>query len=441
MALFTPAWKMEAYKLSRNPEKLKKAIDFINKLEDQDKLRTIADEALHHKVIIAALNRIDDPQFLMKFALGRRGNETSLAAVSRIHDDRMLREIALHGHNDRARGAAAAAIQNQKMLLEIAETSWDYHAAPAAASGITDPDLVMKLAMSKKAGCAFYALRRISDSGFLKKIAFEAPSDGSRAAAVEKIDDPDTIISVMEKEESRDVIVTAWNTIGKIFEKGGPGLPTEEQFSRLVAVMQDKPDVRESMKNMASYDSGFRWKKGFEKIWLEATKEDRRAADVLSSVQSAENSRLPDIWREANVMYGKARGEYKRTWGEVRKAVEKRLEKSRDPDLLMTVIRDPEFGADNACNCLSTLFKGNMDDTADIAALQEQAALAYIRNIPSYSAKDGVCFVRIAKLLPDDLREKLGITITESEVEDEDQFGRYTYTRACVTYHGKSYYA
>lgn len=107
MSIFKPAW------MGKNEQK---AIDAIEKLNDQDLLKDAAHNARYGSGRIAAIEKMIDEKALAEVALTAYFFKDRKAAIQRINDEDLLLEIAVHtGDED-----AIARIKTPERLLKIA---------------------------------------------------------------------------------------------------------------------------------------------------------------------------------------------------------------------------------------------------------------------------------------------------------------------------------
>lgn len=111
---------------------------------------------------------------------------------------------------------------------------------------------------------------------------------------------------------------------------------------------------------------------------------------------------------------------------------------ANDPAQLRESIRNIGVGPEAALACVKMLFDSRRDSVEGIDALRDEAVAAFLKNLPAWSgtkSADPYLF-RLALAMPRHA-DKYGFEINEYEIEDEDQFGRYTYDRTEVRYQGK----
>ena len=130
---------------------------FIDYVEDEDVLKSIASDDYSTEVCIKSMGKIGDADFLADICLNHPDVEVRLAALNRILDDSLLKDDELNSlledivFNDPEYFVCRFAcrhLSNQEALLRIIELSGDEIISGIAVSKITDEEVLIDLALN-----------------------------------------------------------------------------------------------------------------------------------------------------------------------------------------------------------------------------------------------------------------------------------------------------
>lgn len=176
MGLFTPIWK----KRNANPAKVAAAVRRIN---NQEKLKNIANHAYYTVACAEALSRINDDQFLFFYATNpRKGDEARQAAADHIVSKELLIEFLCHdfGRSDPSGACVAhktAKRINDKDVLLNALASRDEAIRWTALEKLNDQNLYEKAACNEESFLAVRAFKQITDDAKKKELLFAMKDD------------------------------------------------------------------------------------------------------------------------------------------------------------------------------------------------------------------------------------------------------------------------
>ena len=436
MGLFKPVWMSKYEKLQNHPAKMAKAIAYVNTLRDPDLLFQIVKEATHDDVRMAAVSLIDDPAKLYDIAVDRyTSKEVAEAAAGRIQDDETLEAVAKNADKRETRAFAAGKIRGQERLMRIALNADEFTTAERAAAHITDPAMLLELAMSETRH-AENAAKRIDDDAALNSIAVNAPLCTARRAALLRVDDVPVLIEAIQKDDDESNRLEAFLKINWLVSSQDRHL-TENQSESLVEYLKQHPDEREALR-LKSKKPGFPHEL-FDKVFDAAVEADRQGTSFLQTVWQAPEEQLPDMWLKANERCKFARGSLEKPWRKAREEIGRRIERSNNFPMQMTVVRNAAFGKFLALNAIRRLFYRCFDDMEGIAALREEALNAYVDHIPSFPEEGFQCMFDLTHALPKEALDQYGFETSVYEQEEEDQFGRYTYDITTINFRGRGY--
>lgn len=407
MGLFQPIWMTEDWGKKRD-----KAIAAVRKIRDQETLYKIATTAPQDKVRTAAYENITDPDVLYRIAQAREITwyEERVAFFNRITD--------------------------QKLLLKIALECRHHDNADEAARKVKDPELAYTLAMSGTVG-AKHGARLVSDPEKVKDIAFNAPKEEARKAAVSNLKDLDALIGILEKETDPDLRKEAYWQVGKCLE-GAEEPMTEEQRNRLLEIYLREPDDNNE-KLYIDPDVFSPYPEDILRLSREAAREELRARAFQRLVAGAPAGELPGLLRTAKQNRMKTgRHLIALIWDRISDMIVSRVRETGDPAMITAFVRDRDFSG-RACSFVLMLFDQKLDGKEGIEAARDEAVNAYLSELPSGEKEAGARLVSLAKGLPPAAREKYGFRLSSREREDEDQYGRNTVTITSVEWRGKTY--
>lgn len=388
MGLFTPAWMKD-----KNEYAAVKAIGYV---KEEEKLEKAALGAPFLSVRAEALRRITDQAFLFNYL-------TALAS------DRM--NGTREGFPDLAR-AAILSLKDPEKRKQLA---------------LTDPWFGGEL------------VRYIQDQDALREIALNPGGYTTNACAISRITDTETLLQIMEGENDyfREEAQKALNS--SLDDYRNREYLTDEQTQRYIDVLINWPEDKDIYKlSLPGVDDKYLWL-----LYEKGHGTYLRNHALQRVIQRADADRLKSLSEEISEYIREAEkngGKYVFAWMETKSLIGKRLAElsANDPAQLRESIRNIGVGPEAALACVKMLFDSRRDSVEGIDALRDEAVAAFLKNLPAWSgtkSADPYLF-RLALAMPRHA-DKYGFEINEYEIEDEDQFGRYTYDRTEVRYQGK----
>ena len=204
MGLFTPIWM----KPDADPVEAGKA---AGRVKDQDKLKKIANEAVHDRAREVAVCRIDDERFLLDYVINRRGFSRSRKfAAGFLYSLPILFELASHDFTGDPDGAVLANEAAEKITdrgaLKSLLASADSRIRQTALEKLDDPEEYAK-AVNGDRNLAEWAFSHIRDADRQKELLFKLDSDLTFSRCLAKLieggwkPDADEVTRLMEKTE------------------------------------------------------------------------------------------------------------------------------------------------------------------------------------------------------------------------------------------------
>ncbi len=382
-----------------------------------------------------------------------KNEKAALQAIEKITDEAKLISAAVSAPLLRVRVAAIRKIHNQPFLYSLLEAlgkteGLDDMVQPAM-DNLKDTKLLTQLACRQN---NYYKIiiGRIRDMNILRTVVFQGEDVFAKCEAVRCMNrDPEELLQVMEKSPISVCRETAQRILNDNYMGSYNGVGREElkpgQFKRYINALINDPEkvdygFSEQFRLPQKTDDETLWR-----VYRECPGLRCRIGAVSQLIPRLDTGKLMELGGEIDEYIRKAEKEAPREakdWRGVKDKIGETLARknSGSPEQLLQNIRNTGLGIQPAISGVRQLFSSKLDDMEGIGEIRDQAVRFILNNITSY---DGVAdktdpyLFNLAISLPEETTARYGFSVSECEVEDEDAFGRYTYTRKDVYYHGK----
>lgn len=334
--------------------------------------------------------------------------------------------------------AAVESITDQQLLYQLV-VSDDKRAAMYAVKQLSDQELLKKAALSTSKNAPFDdIIMNITDADAFKDIYANAASSSTRREALERVEDPEFLLTVMTSAPDAHDRSVARDTLSSDFisdVRFDKELSlTEEQRNRFVnGLITETND---------SYDveiPGELSEAELQRIFSEAALDSVKGEAAFRLAQYTLADKLPDFYKKVYPKYSDPH------WQECVDRIERRVDKEENEniDLLMRFILDAEIDCNMASRCIRLLFKDRLDDKENIDQYRDRSVKAFFANMDHYIKNEGrdeeYCVIQIASAISPDQHEKYGFKVEKHQYESEDQYGRYQSGYEVIEYKGKRY--
>ncbi|MCE5327250.1 MAG: hypothetical protein LLG01_12650 [Planctomycetaceae bacterium] len=187
-------------------------------LTDQTVLAKVVAESGNERERGVAVRNITDGAILARIALSDKNRDLRTSAVCgliNLKNQEFLAKVAIEDpYGSNARFAIdSGRLTDQILLSKVAREAISSESRAAAATKLKDPVLLTKLALEDKEGGTANFVAQLKDEATLSKLAVEAAAPAVRAAAAERLTDRALLakIAVEDKNSSvRDAANTKW---------------------------------------------------------------------------------------------------------------------------------------------------------------------------------------------------------------------------------------
>ncbi len=375
----------------------------------------------------------------------------AVAYVRKLSDPQKLVRIALEAPSLDVRGAAVEGLMDEKLLRDVALGTDSYILADAVIAKIRDPGLLQELALRGTDRIPFEKLmKKIPKSFALAEIAHQAVSMEARVAAVRELKDLTLLLDLVFSQEPaiRHAAQESFQALragGGSQERGEKVLISKEQFGRYIdaLIAEDDPGYLVSLPTDTDCEELYR-------LYRNASRENLRAKAFAQLVCCCPAEELVELYKAECTKVRWADDPALPYWKEGSFNLVNRVmnEEKSSISLLLRFVEDPDVGYEMGARCIRLLFAEELENVPDIRQLRSAGIDTYLGNIPHWTETcrhlnaEGMEKAAIRTLgitLPESVRVQFGFEVETHDSSGEDQFGRYTSSWTEVTYKGKTY--